>query len=443
MVIQDLIAHVDNLLSKKEDQKLKSLLVRQNTRDISQVIERLEHGKRKTFAMLPPELQAEVALLLSERSRSFVLPRLSDHAIARFLHFNNEDDAADLLHELLPERREHVLQYLQEDKRIKVQKLLRFGPETAGGLMDLNFIILPSAMSIKDASDKIRDYITLHKQAPVAIVTNEQGQTLGYMPYRMLMFNTSTKPIGSQLIRFPVVSSGTDQERVLKLATQEKADVIGVKDDGGHLIGIIHLHDLLRVAQMEATEDVYKFAGVSKEEEMLDSAPVAIRLRYHWLIINLATAFMAAFIVSLFESTIAKTAILAAYMPIVAGMGGNAGTQTLAVVVRGLALGEGRKGIVWKIVTKEIIAGLVNGLINGIIVAAVVYIYKGTVEIALILLLSMVINLIVAGIFGALVPLTLRAFKIDPAVAATVFVTTATDIFGFLAFLGLAAIFLR
>ncbi|MBP9773029.1 MAG: magnesium transporter [Candidatus Peribacteraceae bacterium] len=444
MVISNLLEHVDGLLGKKEDLKLKNLLMRHGHGDVALVLDRLSHGKRKAFVLLPPEIQAEVALLVTENTRAFILPRLSDHALARFLHFNNEDDAADLLHELPEERRSLILRHIKDDKRTKIEKLLKFSPDTAGGLMDLNFITVIEESTIKEVSDKVRQHAQVHKQAPIVIVVDSHEHLLGFVPYRTLMFNPPTKPVADLLTPLVTTSSKTDQEKVLKIATQKKADLIGVVDDN-QFLGVIHLQDLLRVAQMEATEDFYLFAGVNKEEELSDSAFAAVKFRYVWLIINLATAFLAAFVVSRFQGTIAKTAILAAYMPIVAGMGGNAGTQTLAVVVRGLALGEGtrRKGWWWHVISKEAIAGLINGLINGLIVATVVFLLNGTANIAIILLFSMIINLVVAGVFGAIVPLALKALKIDPAISATVFVTTATDVVGFLAFLGLASAFIK
>ena len=443
MTSTELLQQVDVLLGKKDDHKLKSLLTKLNFHDIARVIDHLSHGKRKTFALLPPEIQAEVALVIAERSKHIVFPRLSDHTIARFLHFNDEDDAADILHYLEEDKRSLVLGNLKDEKRTKVEKLLKFGPETAGGLMDLNFIVVKPEFTLKDVADKVKLHMDMLKQAPLVAVADVHGKTIGYVPYRTLILATPSKPVSALLHSLPVISYKTDQEKVVKLATKERADVIGVVDEHDQLLGIIHLKDLLKIAQQEATEDVYRFAGVSTEEEMLDSAPVAIRLRYAWLIINLATAFLAAFVVSLFSHTIERLPLLAAYMPIVAGMGGNAGTQSLAVVVRGLAIDGNARKYATRVILKEAIAGCVNGVINGVIVAVVVYVVKGSAPIALILLASMVINLIVAGIFGALVPFSLKAMKIDPAIASTVFVTTATDVFGFLAFLGLATIFLH
>ncbi len=442
MAVDEILSHIDGLLAKKEDQKLRSFMSRQTVTDLAHVIDQLPHGKRKTFAILPPEIQADIAVLLSERSRAFVLPRLSDHAIARFLHFCDEDDAVDLLHELPEQRRTSIVGHLKEDKRYKVQKLLTFGSETAGGLMDLNFIVVDDTSTIKEVSDSIRAHIQLHKQPPMVVVRDARGSTLGFVPYRTLMFSVSGKPIKDIVTPIPLTSSKTDQENVLKIATREKSDVIGVHDEGGHIIGIIQLHDLLRVAQREATEDVFKFAGVSPEESAMDPPLVAVRRRYGWLIFNLGTAFMASFVVSLFQDTIAALAILAAYMPIVAGMGGNAGTQSLAIVVRGIALGEIPRHQRVRLVLKEMTAGLINGFLNGVIVACVVYALRGTLMIGVVLGLSLVINMVVAGFFGAVVPIVLRAFKIDPAVASTVFVTTATDISGFFTFLGLASLVL-
>jgi magnesium transporter len=438
-----LLQHVDDLLAKKEDHKLKSLLSTQNFHDVAHVINELESGKRKTFVVLPPEIQSEVILRLTDRTKEVIFPRLSDHTIARFLHFNDEDDAVDILQFLPEERKAVILQLLRHEKRAKIEKLLTFGPETAGGLMDLNFIIVKPEFTLKDVADKVKQHMELQKEAPLVVVTNVHGKAIGFVPYKTLILAQPTKTVSTLIHPLPLLSQSMDQEKVLKLAIREKNEVLGVTDDKGQILGIIHLKDLLKIAQLEATEDVYKFAGVSREEEVLDPPLTAVRMRYRWLIVNLATAFLAAFVVSFFEGTISKMAILAAYMPIVAGMGGNAATQTLAVVVRGLALGEATWKQTGPIIIKEGIAGLINGVITGAIAAVVAYLLPGgNAMLGVVLGLAMVINLVVAGIFGALIPLFLKLIKIDPAVASTVFVTTFTDVCGFFAFLGLATLML-
>jgi len=440
----ELVATVDAYLAKKDDRKLKSLLTRTDDALIAQVIDHLSNGKRKTFAILPPEIQAEVVWQLSEQSKAFIIPRLSDHTIARFLHFCYEDDAVDCVQFVSPERQEKILAFLKQDKRGKIEKLLHFDPETAGGLMDLNFLLVKPETTLKDILESVRKYIGVHKQAPLIVVADEQGKTEGFLSYKLLLLSPSSKIVRTVAQPLPLIPHTTDQEHVVKFAMREKSEAVGVVDDQNHFLGIIQLQDLLKISQLEATEDVYKFAGVSPDEEMLSPASTAIRMRYRWLIINLGTAFLAASVVTLFQGTIAKMAILAAYMPIVAGMGGNAGTQTLAVVVRGLALGEMTNKTRNRVIRKEVIAGFANGLINGVIVFVVVSVWPGgSPMIGLVLGLSMVINLVVAGFFGSIIPILLKTFKIDPAIASSVFVTTATDIFGFFSFLGLATLALE
>jgi magnesium transporter len=281
------------------------------------------------------------------------------------------------------------------------------------------------------------------KKTPMIIVVDNGGNAKGYVSHKSLLLATPNSTAGSLMRRLPLVPHTLDQEKLLRIAARERGSVFGVVDDKEKFLGIIHLRDLLQIAQLEATEDVYKFAGVSPEEEMLGSPWAAIRMRWSWLVINLATAFLAAFVVSLFEGTISRLAILAVYMPIVAGMGGNAGTQALAVAVRGLATSDITLRQKIHLIWKEILTGAANGVINGVIVGAIVLLLGQPPLLAVVLAAAMVINLIVAGIFGAFIPLMLKSMRIDPAVASTVFVTTATDCVGFLAFLGLATALIK
>lgn len=440
--VKKLVSQIDHLLEKKDDKRTKSLLVKQDFHDIAKVIDNLSRGKLKTFALLPPEIQADVALALSTNSKNIILPKLSDYTFARFLHFNDEDDAVDILQFLPNERRKHILEKLRETKKKKIEKLLTYHPETAGGLMDLNFIIVKPEFEMKDVAEKVQRHTEKEKQAPLVIVSDENGKIKGYIPYKNLILSSPNLRVKQITQPLPLISYKTDQENILDFIIKEKNEVVGVVDENDKILGIIHVKDLVRVVQAEATEDVYRFAGVSTEEDALGTAREAVKRRYKWLIINLGTAFLASFVVSQFENTISQMAVLAAYMPVVAGMGGNAGTQALAVTVRGLALGEVSWNNGKKVIIKEVVAGFTNGLIIGVTAGLFAYILTQNLLLGLVLGSAMIINLIVAGLFGALIPLTLKAFHIDPAVASSVFVTTATDVFGFLTFLGLATLVL-
>ena len=213
-------------------------------------------------------------------------------------------------------------------------------------------------------------------------------------------------------------------------------------DEVGSILGIIYSDDILKIIEKKSADNLYGFAGVSEEEDIYDSPLTKVKNRYKWLLINLVTAFLAAAVVSLFQDTISAFVLLAVYMPIVAGMGGNAGTQTLAVVVRGLALKEIELKTAKRAIINEVIAGAINGAINGILVALVAWLWNGSFMLGIIVFIAMIVNLIVAGLFGAVIPLALKAIGKDPASSATVFITTATDVCGFFVFLGLASILL-
>lgn len=436
------LAHtIDKLLQKKEDKRIRSLLVKEDPATIADVLESLPAGAIKTFGLLPPEVQADVALALSESIQKQILPRLSDFTLARFLHFNEENDAADSIQILPMERWKTILEKLRESKRRKIEKLLTYDPETAGGIMDLNFITVDENDSVVEVTKKVHE-ASKDQQSPTIVVLNKDQKPVGHIPYKNLIAHRPEATATTLKQPLPTIIVSADQEQVLKFLLEERVDIAGVINEPGIIVGIIRVGDLLKVVQAEATEDILSFAGVSPEEDALDPAVSAVRRRYKWLVLNLGTAFLASLVVSQFEESIAQMAILAAFMPIVAGMGGNAGTQTLAVVVRGLALGNLSWENSQRVIVKEITTGFLDGLIIAAIAVPTVFLFTRNFPLALVLGTAMIINLVVAGLFGALIPLTLKLFKIDPAVASSVFVTTATDIFGFLTFLGLATMVL-
>lgn len=440
---EKLITKVDVLLGKKQDNELRQLLAHRDFHILAQLIDSLTHGKRKIFALLPPEKQAEVALALSEDSKRRIFPRLSDAIVARFLHFNDEDDATDILQYLTLARRTSILQSMREEKRKKIEKLLRFGSETAGGLMDLNFIIVRPSYTFTEVLDKVQKHVEGKREMPTVLVVNEEGSVEGFIPERVLLFPPQNAKVVDQMIPLTVVSHTVDREKVMQMMSKMRSEVLCVADEGEHVLGIIHLRDLMKVAQAEATEDIYRFAGVDVDEHALDSVLSKVKRRYNWLLINLLTAFAASFVVSIFEDTITRFAILAVYMPVVAGQGGNAATQALAVVVRGFALGELNWSKAKKVILKEAGAGTINGIITGCCAGIAATLFGAPPVLGVILATAMIINLFVAGFFGALIPFVLKRLKIDPAVASSVFVTTTTDVCGFLVFLGLGTIFMR
>src|SRR5205085_4978924 len=239
------------------------------------------------------------------------------------------------------------------------------------------------------------------------------------------------------------VRTGTDQEEVARLVASYNLLAIPVVDDENKLVGVITVDDVIDVIKDEATEDVYRLAGVAGDDRVFSTPMESLRKRVPWLEVNLVTAFLAASVVALFEGKIKDLPVLAVFMPVVAGMGGNAATQTLTVIVRGIALGE----MTWensrKALLKETLVGLGNGLVCGLVGALVVFVTKGDYWLGGILAMAMVINMFIAATAGTLIPLALRAMKIDPALASSVFITMLTDVFGFLSFLGLGTLFIK
>ncbi|MEX1059245.1 MAG: magnesium transporter [Candidatus Saccharimonadales bacterium] len=394
------------------------------------------------FLSLSLEERAVMALMLTRPIRKDILAHIPTDDLITLLEKVDPDDATDLLQLLPPHKRQKTLERLSFDLKEDVSKLLRFDPDTAAGLMNVDYIQVDIRDSIADVAKKFKLHEKRTGRLPVILATDNE-RLVGFLPGHELGFGRTSEKIGKYVKRLPTVHHSASQHEVMELFRSHPHNKVAVLDDNDNVIGIIYSDDVLKLMQEQESSSLYDFAGVSAEEGVADTAKRKVKFRYKWLIINLATAFLAAFTVSQFEETISKYVLLAVYMPIVAGMGGNAATQTLAVMVRGIALRQiDDIKTVLKTLKSEAGAGIVNGLINGFLVAFIVLIKDNEPAIALILALAMVINLLVAGVFGTMVPLLMSRLHKDPAASATIFITTATDVLGFLAFLGLATLIL-
>ncbi len=370
-----------------------------------------------------------------------ILTHIPSEDLISILETVDPDEATDIL-QLLPKlKREKALELLSEEIKDSLSTLLEFDANTAAGLMTLDYIQIEASDNVASVAKKFKQHEARTGRLPVILVMQD-GKLSGFLPGHELGFATPHELIGKYVKRIPTISYAASHSKVIDKFHSHPHGKVVVLNDEGNVIGIIYSDDVLKVVEERAGSSLYDFAGVSAEESVTDTANRKVKLRYKWLIINLATAFLAAFTVGQFEETITKYVLLAVYMPIVAGMGGNAATQTMAVMVRGIALKQVTLKTAFRTLKNEVGAGLVNGLINGFLVAFVVIVKDHDWKIALILSMAMVINLIVAAIFGTLVPLIMSKLKNDPASSATIFITTATDVLGFLAFLGLATIIL-
>ena len=340
-------------------------------------------------------------------------------------------------------RRKELVKLMKTSDQTVIRDLLGYGESTAGGIMTTEYISMRSTLTVSQALEKVKEIAPKTEEINILYITNDRKQLVGTVSLRELLvaknYDTLNDIMEDNVIS---VEPEADQEDVARLVSKYDLHAIPVVNKCKGIIGIITVDDIIDVIEEENTEDMLKLGGVSKEEDVDSTVFESVRMRLPWLLVNLITAFLASATVSLFEDTISQVVALAAAMPIVAGMGGNAGTQTLAVVVRGIALGDIRLHGNEKRIFKGIAVGFINGLVNGIIAGFVISQMSGNTALGLIILVAMTCNLMIAAFVGFLVPVVLKAFNFDPAIASSIFITTATDVCGFFIFLGLSKMFL-
>ena len=393
------------------------------------------------FTDLQREEWREVFFALPETVRERLVEDMDQSQLQTFVDRLDPDEVTDVLGYADEATREAVLATLDTERREKADFLLSFNPESAAGLMDLDFVTVAADRSLSEVAERVRRFEERTGRIPTIFVT-EGDELLGELPGAALsMADTEGETVPDHVQETPHVRYDREDEEVLELFRVNRERTVAVLDEDGDILGVIHADDLLTLLEEAAGETLYEFTGVAEEESVLDGPGVKVRSRYKWLILNLGTAFMAAAVVGLFESTIAAIAVLAAYMPVVAGMGGNAGTQAMAVTVRGISLGQVSLQTGRRVVVNEVIAGAINGCITGALVAVIAVAFSFAefgVLLGAVIGISMVANLVIAGFFGAIIPLGLDRLGYDPATSATIFITTATDVLGFFVFLGLA-----
>lgn len=397
------------------------------------------------FNQMSVPQQAQACLSLGRHVVYDILSKIPDSKIIPILQYLDPDEATDLI-QLFHKRKQHrLLVMMKSEMRDAVEKLLRFDPASAAGLMDVDYIQVSENDTIAEVSKQFKVHEKRTGRLPVIIVLSsekDENGVIGFLPGHQLGFAFPYEKAKKYVSKIPTIPYDATHEETIELFRTNPHAKIAVTGKDKQILGIIYSDNVLRLLRERSVDSLYDFAGVSKEESVYDNALQKIKFRYKWLIINLGTAFFASFTVSLFDETISKYVLLAIYMPIIAGMGGNAGTQTMAVMVRGLALKQIGPDSFFSAFKNEMISGFVNGTINGLLVAMVVLAVNHDTLIALVLFMAMIINLVVAAAAGTVVPLVMQKMGKDPASSATIFITTATDVLGFLAFLGLATLIL-
>ena len=438
---------VRRLLRLGATANLQNLLQKQHPADLGQIFGELHDAERAAAFTVLVERQPKLAMeslseLGPERGAALLAGRSAEE-IAKLLQEIPSDDAAALVDYLPDDLSNEVLELMRRRESGQVESLLDYAEQTAGRIMNPNVFALSEDLTVGEAISALQNAINVEMVFYLYVV-DVRRHLVGVTSLRRLLLVAPETPL--KRIMTPDVFSvrvDTDQEEAARLVASYNLLAIPVVDEENKLAGVITVDDVIDVLKDEATEDLYRLAGVSGDERIETPAWEALKKRLPWLGVNLVTAFVAASVVAAFEHTISQATALAVFMPIVAGMGGNAGTQTLTVIVRGLALGELSWANARKALFKEAAIGLGNGVVLGVVAALVAWVTKGNPMLGLLLGMAMICNMLVASTAGTLVPLGLKAAKVDPALASSVFITTFTDVVGFASFLGLATIFLR
>jgi magnesium transporter len=411
--------------------------------DLADVLTALDDDERMDVVrILPVELSSQaLAELPDEANADEMLAALDPEQAAEIVDELEDDDAADLLGDLEPDQQERILAGVED--RSDVDRLLRYDEESAGGLMTTHLVTVTDLDTVGLALEAVRRQAEDVDDVTQIFAVDTARRLVGLLSFKQLVVTPPDRLVRDVMDDADVrVGPDEDQEQVARLMARYNVPSVPVVDLLGRLLGRVTYDDVIDVTEAEATEDLLRFGGVSPDEELGARWTIAVRSRLPWLYVNLLTAFLAAAVVYFFKDSIQRVATLAVWMPIIAGMGGNAGTQALAVTVRRLSLGQVPASRLREVITKELLVGLVNGLAIGVVISVIAVLLGEPWRLGAVVFLAMSLNLFVAGFAGSFVPVLLERMGIDPAVASSIFVTTLTDVCGFGLLLGLGTAFL-
>jgi len=409
--------------------------------DVANLIENLpEETRTKLIELESFSIAPEIFIELNESIQSDVLKLLSIDSIANIIKRLESDNAVAILENLDLVKKNLILDKLPPKDRFLLEEGLSYPEDSAARIMQREFTAVPSDWTVGQTIDYLRESKDLPQEFLEIFIVDNDFKPIGTAPSSRVLRASRDSKMNAIMREMPVlISVNMDKEEVGHTFENYNLVSAGVVNKNNKLVGMITADDVVTVVQEEAEEDVLRLAGVGNEE-ITDTVFVKTRRRFNWLLVNLATALLASWVISIFGAEIEKVVALAFLMPIVASMGGNAGMQTLAVTIRAIATKELSSSNINKIVGKEFLIGVLNGIIFAIITGIIVHLWFKQIDLSVIIAASMVLNMIVAGLFGILIPVTLKKMNIDPALASSVFVTTVTDVIGFLSFLGIGSL---
>ena len=437
---------LEQYLNGSEDHEL-------HASEVAYLLKKMRSEDKEAFyeslTRLPQNTRGDVLLELPEKLKDEAISFYSTKELAEAVEGLESDDATDLVQdidEFDEDKSDAVIAHLDDDDREEIEHLMHYEDDQAGAWMQTELFEAMLDEKIEDARQRLKELKESGELENVhqVFIVNEDRRLIATIPLEDVILFDFSKTFREQLDtrEFRSVESSADIEDVASMFEQFDLSVLPVVDRQGHLVGRITSDDIYDVIEDRATDQIYNLAGVNDEVEQEENLLGIFKQRASWLFVNLITAILASIVIGMFDATLAAFVPLAILMPIVASMGGNAGTQTLTVMVRKMALGDIDVVNAKQAVLKELFVSLLNGLIFAVLMGLVAFVWFGIPKLGLVIGMAMVINLLIAGAFGALVPLILKRMNIDPAVGSTVVLTTATDVFGFLSFLGLASLIL-
>jgi magnesium transporter len=418
-----------------DDAELEKVLKEYHASEIAMLFEMLpQEAKERIINILPTDVASEVISEMDEEHRpGELLINLDPEKRTEIVEELDYDDATDIISQLDEDEQHEILKDIDQEDATSIRALLKYDEDTAGGLMNSEIIKVNINLDKKGALDEIIRQSEEMEEFYTIYVVDDADILQGILSIKSIIKARADAHVRDLVTTdFVYVKADLDQEDVAGLISQYNLTTIPVVDDNMKLLGRVTVDDIIDVMEQENTEDILKFSGVSEDEELSGNWKDAVKSRLPWLVINLGTAYLAASIIRHFDATVAQLPVLAAYMTIIAGMGGNAATQALAVTVRRISLSDLTDSQAYNTVLKEFLVGMLNGAANGLIVFCIAMFYDADPMLGLVLFLAMTGNLIVAGLTGASIPLVLKRVGIDPAVASSIIITTFTDCAGFL-----------
>ncbi len=439
-----LVASVVDAVDAGDAAALDALLDPLHAADIADLLEQIDERDRRALVSLwRGGMDGDILSELGDDLREEIIDALGPSELREAVRDLESDDVVDLVEDLDEEQQEQVLEALDASDRIAVEKALAYPEESAGRLMQVEVVRAPSHWTVGEAIDYLRASDDLPEQFYHIILVDPRMKPVGYVTLGRLL--GTPRPIHlTELLEdsFRTFRVDQDEEDVAYAFNQYHLISAPVVDEDDRLVGVITIDDAMVVLDEEHEEDILRLAGVDGESSLTDKVIATTKRRFPWLAVNLVTAILASLVIALFEEVIAGLVALAVLMPIVASMGGNAGTQSLTVAVRSIATKDLTGSNVWRVIRREVLVGLVNGVAFALVMGLVGWAWFGQPMLGVVIALAMVINMVVAGLAGTAIPVLLEKMGVDPALASGAFVTTVTDVVGFFAFLGLAAVIL-